>query len=168
MKHSIRSLVLLSVVFFACEDASIPPRYPPSITSFSASPETILEGETVQFTMHVATDIVLARGIVDYRDGTKRDTLGLSGTSDSGHTSHVYSVAGTYDPILAVEDIAGQVTADTIRVYVRANQVPWIVGLLTGAEGTVSRVSKRVLATDPEGDAFTISVSRTGCQTTSP
>ena len=159
MKQSIRSLVLLSVVYFACEDASIPPRYPPSITSFNATPEVILEGEAVQFTMRVATDIELARGIVDYRDGTRRDTLGLSGISDSGHTSHVYFVAGFYYPTFTVEDIAGQVTVDTTRVYVRANEPPMIIGMLTGAEGMVSRFPKRVLATDPEGDSISISIS---------
>ena len=163
MQTPIRSLALGSImligVFPGCEDASIPPRYPPSITSFYAIPETILEDEAVQFTMHVATDIELAHGIVDYRDGTRRDTLMLSGTSDSGHTTHVYAVPGTYEPTFAVEDIAGQVTVDTTRVYVRANQLPQITSRLTGVEGAVSRVPKGVLAADPEGDSFTIAVS---------
>ena len=163
MKTSICSLALSSIlfsgVFLGCEDASIPPRLPPSVTSFTATPGVILEGESVQFTMYAAADIGLAAGIVNYGDGTKRDTLNLSGSSDSGRTSHVYLLPGMFEPTFTVEDGARQVTVETTKVFVRANEPPWITSLLTGAEGTVSRVPKRVLAADPEGDSITITVA---------
>ena len=163
MHTSIRFLALSSSlligVFPGCEDAIIPSRIAPSVTLFTANPGTILEGEAVQFVLHAATEIGLVHGIVDYRDGTKRDTVSLSGISDSGHTSHVFLVPGTYAPTLTVEDASGQVTIDSTIVHVRPDQLPQVVSRLTGAEGAISRIARKVLANDPEGDSLSILVS---------
>lgn len=163
MHTSIRSLALSLVPIIGylsgCDDASIPSRIPPSVTFFSASPTTIREGDAVQFNMHAAADIGLARAVVDYGDGTKKDTLDLSGVSDSGHTSHVFLVAGTYDVTIAVEDGSGQVSVGSAKVTVNIDQLPQISNHLTGAEGIITWLPKRSLAYDPEGDSFTIAVS---------
>jgi hypothetical protein len=163
MKNPIRWLALGSILsgglFLGCEDLGIPPPILPSIVSFRASPKSILEGDTVLFRMRATADNGLARGIIDYRDGTKRDTVKLSGNRDSAQTSHTYLVPGIFKPALTLEDAAGEKAVAFDSVFVRANQLPQVVNLLTGTEGKVSRASRRALASDPEGDSLTISVS---------
>jgi hypothetical protein len=152
-------LLLLSIVSVGCEDFGVIPPVLPSVVSFTASPTNILEGQSVQFRLLAAADNGLARGIIDYRDGTKSDTVILSGNSDSAQTSHPYLVPGIYKPTLTLEDASGQKAVASDSVYVRSNQLPQIISGLAGTEGAVSRAAKRILASDPEGDPLTISVS---------
>jgi hypothetical protein len=152
-------LFLLSFVAPACEDFGVTPPVLPSVVAFTASPTNILEGQSVQFRLFAAADNGLVRGIIDYRDGTKSDTVVLSGDIDSAQTSHAYLVPGIYKPTLTLEDAFGQKAMASDSVFVRANQPPQIISGLAGTEGTVSRVAKKILASDPEGDSLTISVS---------
>jgi hypothetical protein len=151
--------ILLGVVSPGCEDTGVVPPVLPTVTSFTASPRNILEGDTVRFIVRAEADIGLLRGIIDFRDGTKRDTVNLTGIKDSARTSHAYGVPGNYRPTLTLEDASGEKAIASDSVYVRSNLLPQIISRLTGTEGTVSRASKKVLATDTEGDSFTISVS---------
>jgi hypothetical protein len=153
------SPILLSVVLLGCEDLGVPPPILPSIVSFAASPKSVLEGGTVLFTLRAAADIGLARGIIDYHDGTKRDTATLSGNRDSAQASHAYLIPGIFRPTLTLEDVSGHKAIASDSVYVGSNQLPRIIYRLTGSEGTVSRAAKRGLASDSEGDSLTISVS---------
>jgi hypothetical protein len=150
---------LLSIAFVGCEDFGVIPPVLPSVMSFRASPTNILEGQSVQFKLRAAAENGLARGILDYRDGTKSDTVVLSGKNDSAQTSHAYLVPGIYRPSLTLEDAFGEKAVATDSVVVRTNQPPQIIGGLSGIEGTVSHVAKRSLVSDPEGDPLTISVS---------
>ena len=151
--------ILLSIVSSGCEDAGVPPPVLPSVISFAASPRVVLEGKTVQFTVRAAADNGLVCGIIDYGDGTRRDTVSLSGKRDSAQTSHAYLVPGTYQPTLTLEDASGEKAMASDEVFVRTNQLPQIIHQLAGIEGTVSCTAKRNLASDPEGDSLTISVS---------
>lgn len=163
MKNPICSLVLssilLSIVSLGCEDLGVPPHILPSVISFSAAPKNIFEGKVVEFKVRAAAELGLARGIIDFRDGTKSDTVNLSGSRDSAQTLHAYLVPGIFKPTLMIEDVSGRRAMASDSVYVRANQLPQIISRLTGTEGSVSRAPKKVLASDPEGDSLTISVS---------
>jgi hypothetical protein len=163
MKTPIRFLVLASILssclFPGCQDFGLTPPILPTVVSFKASPRNILEGDTVVFRLRAAAENGLARGIVDYRDGTKRDTVNLSGLRDSAQTTHPYQSPGIFHPALTLEDLAGEKSTATDSVFVRANQLPRITNSLIGTEGSVSRVPKNALAFDPEGDSLTISVS---------
>ena len=157
--HLVLCSILLSIVFSGCEDLGVPPHILPSVTSFSASPRNISEGQAVTFKMRASAELGLARGIIDFRDGTSTDTVSLSGTRDSAQTSHVYLTPGIFKPTLLLEDASGQKAITSDSVYVRINQVPQIISILTGTEGSLSRASRRGLAYDPEGDSLIISVS---------
>ena len=163
MKNSICSLalgsILLSIVSPGCEDLGVPPHILPSVISFSAGPRNISQGQSVQFKVRAAAELGLARGIIDFRDGTKQETVNLSGTSDSAQTSHIYLVPGIFKPTLTIEDVPGRRAMTSDSVYVRVNQLPQIIGHLAGTEGSVSRAPKKVLVYDTEGDSLTISVS---------
>ena len=151
--------ILLSISSVGCEDTGVTPPVLPSVVSFTASPTKILEGQSVQFRLLAAADNGLARGIIDYRDGTKTDTVILSGNIDSAQTSHPYLVPGIYKPTLTLEDAFGEKAVASDSVFVGSNQLPQIINSLGGTEGAVSRVLTRILASDPEGDPLTISVS---------
>ncbi len=138
--------LLFSIVSAGCEDSGVIPPILPQVLSFTASPRTILEGETVHFRVLAAADVGLARGIVDYRDGQKRDTVLLSGSRDSAETSHIYLVPGSYAPELTLEDVSGEKAVASGSVLVRTNQPPQIINSIGGTEGTVSRIAKRALA----------------------
>ncbi len=163
MQNPISRLVLTSILLTVaspgCEDSGVVPPVLPTVTSFSASPRNILEGDTVRFIVRAAADNGLLRGMIDYRDGTRIDTASLSGLRDSARTSHAYRVPGIYKPTLTLEDASGERAIASDSVYVRSNLLPQIINRLTGFEGSVSRAAKGVLATDPEGDSFAISVS---------
>ena len=163
MKNSIRSLalslILLSIVSPGCDDLGVPPHILPSVVSFSAGPKNISQGQTVQFKVRAAAELGLVRGIIDFRDGTKQETVNLSGTSDSAQTSHTYLVPGIFKPTLTIEDVPGRKAITSDSIYVRVNQLPQIIGHLSGTEGSVSRAPKKTLAYDTEGDSLTISVS---------
>jgi hypothetical protein len=152
-------LILLSIFSVGCEDFGVIPPVLPSVVSFTASPTNILEGQSVQFKLLAAADNGLVRGIINYRDGAKSDTVILSGNSDSAQTSHPYLVPGIYKPTLTLEDASGQKAVASDSVFVRSNQLPQIISELAGTEGVVSRAATRILASDPEGDPLTISVS---------
>jgi hypothetical protein len=127
--------------------------------SFKVTPKSILEGDTVVFRLRAAAENGLARGIIDYRDGTKRDTVMLSGFRDSAQASHSYQVPGIFRPSLTLEDVAGERSMASDSVFVRANQLPQIINSLIGTEGSVSVVPRKALAYDSEGDSLTISVA---------
>ncbi|MCX6135106.1 MAG: PKD domain-containing protein [Ignavibacteriales bacterium] len=151
--------ILLSILSFGCEDSGVAPHLLPSVISFSAGPRNISEGQAVQFSMRAAAELGLARGIIDFRDGTKRDTVNLSGSRDSAQTSHTYLVPGIFKPTLTLEDASGRRAMASDSVYVRVNQLPQIISGLGGTEGLVSRAWKKGLAYDPEQDSMTFSVS---------
>ena len=163
MKNPICSLalssVLLSIISPGCEDLGVPPHILPSVISFSAGPRNVSQGQTVHFKVSAAAERGLARGIIDFRDGTKRDTVNLSGSRDSVQTSHTYLIPGTFKPTLTVEDVSGRRATTSDSVYVWTNHLPRIISLLTGSEGSVSFAPKKVLASDTERDSLTISVS---------
>lgn len=163
MKNPICSLalssILLSIVSPGCEDLGVPPHILPSVISFSAGPRNIFEGQAVHFKVRAAAELGLARGIIDFRDGTKRDTINLSGSQDSAQTSHAYLVPGIFKPTLTLEDVSGRRAMASDSIYVRVNQLPRIISSLSGTESSVSRAPKKILASDPEGDSLMISVS---------
>jgi hypothetical protein len=142
------------------EDTVSPtPEMPLSVTQFTANPRSVLEDGVVTFSFQAKSGKGLARGIVDFRDGSGYDTVGLSGNLDSGVTSHTYRYPGTYKPQLTVEDISGQRALKYDSVYVGPNQLPQIISRLDGFEASVSHVAEKSLATDPEGDPFTVTVA---------
>lgn len=151
--------ILTGVAFLGCEDSGGPVPVVPIVISFKASTGNILEGRSVRFTVQGEADNGLARGIIEYGDGSGRDTLHLEGNRDSAEVSHVFQNPGYYITTLTLEDIAGQraIASDSVLVY--QNRLPQIISGLTGTEATVSRVLKRSLASDPEGDTLKISVA---------
>ena len=153
------SLILLSILSPGCDDLGVPPHILPSVTSFSAGPRNISQGQAVQFKVRASAELGLARGIIDFRDGTKRDTVNLSGTNDSAKTSHTYLVPGIFKPTLTLEDASGRRATASDSVYVRVNQLPQIMNRLSGTEASVSRVPKKVLVYDQEGDSLAVTVS---------
>ena len=151
--------VVLCIISPGCEDLGVPPHLLPSVISFSAGPRSISEGKAVQFKVRAAAELGLARAIIDFRDGTNRVTLSLSGNRDSAETLHTYLVTGIFKPTLTLEDVSGHSSIATESVYVWANQLPNIVSTLAGTEGLVSGVPRYILAFDSERDSLTISVS---------
>lgn len=129
-------LIFSGCLFFGCEDLGVTPPVLPSVVSFTADPNSVLEGDTIIFSFRAASQKGLARGIIDYLDGTKRDSVALSGTRDSAHASHVYLQPGWYKPTLTLEDVAGERSGAADTVYVRANSLPVITtSQLWGIEG---------------------------------
>ena len=153
------SLLLLSIVSPGCEDSGVPPHILPSVVSFSAGPRNISQGQAVQFKVNAAAESGLVRAIIDFRDGTKDDTLSLSGSRDSAQISHAYLTTGIFRPALTLEDASGRQATAHDSVYVRTNFLPQIIGYLAGTEGLVSRAPRGMLAIDAERDSLTISVS---------
>lgn len=151
--------ILSGVAFPGCEDSGGPVPVLPIVISFRASTGNVLEGRSVRFTVQAAADNGLARGILEYGDGSGRDTLHLEGNRDSAAITHVFQNPGYFITTLILEDIAGQraIASDSVLVY--QNRPPGIISGLTGTEGTISRVLKRSLASDPEGDSLKISVA---------
>jgi hypothetical protein len=163
MKKTVRSLALslalLSLVASGCEDLGVPPHILPTVITFRAGPRDIVQGQSVQFKVQAAAELGLVRAIIDFRDGTKSDTMVLSGSRDSSQTTHTYLIPGIFRPSLTIEDASGQRAITSDSVYVRDNKKPQISSLLMGTEGLVSSASKDVLVRDFEGDPLTISIS---------
>ena len=153
------ALILSCALFPGCEDNGVTPTALLYVVSFNSSPKSVLEGDTVVFRLRAAAERGLARGIIDYRDGTKRDTVKLTGVRDSAFTHHAYQAPGIYKSLLTLEDAAGEKAGAYDSLFVGANQLPQITNLLTGTEGSVSRYPRKALAFDPEGDSLTISVA---------
>ncbi len=151
--------VLCGLALLGCEDSGGPVPLLPVVISFRASPGNVLEGRTVQFTVQATADNGLARGIIDFGDGSGTDTLRLAGNRDSAETSHIYQGPGYYIATLTLEDVAGQKSIASDSVLVNQNRPPQIISGLSGTESMVSRVLKRSLAFDPEGDSLRISVA---------
>ncbi len=89
----------------------------------------------------------------------KGSTLRRAGNRDSAETSHVYQSTGYDITTLTLEDAAGQKSIASNSVLVNQNRPPQINGGLSGTGSMVSRVLKRSLAFDSEGDSLTISVA---------
>jgi hypothetical protein len=118
-----------------CEDSGFPLHNLPSVISFSAGPRNVFEEQAVQFKVHAAAELGLARGIIDLRDGTKRDTVNLSGSEDSAQTSHVYLIPGIFKPTYTLEDVSGRRATSSDSVFVRIDQ------LISGSNGLFPRSS---------------------------
>jgi hypothetical protein len=163
MTNPIRWLPPVLLLAFAlplgCSDLGLTPPILPTVVSFKVTPKSILEGDTVVVRLRAAADNGLAWGIIDYLDGTKRDSVRLSGFRDSAQTAHAFLTAGIFRPTLILVDVKGEKSMASDSVFVRANQLPQITNALYGNEGSVSLIPKTALAFDPEGDAFTVSVS---------
>jgi len=163
MKKTIRSLtlslVLLSFASPGCSDLGVPPHILPTVVTFRAGPRDISQGQSVLFRIQAAAELGLVHAIIDFRDGTKSDTMVLSGNRDSSQTTHTYLIPGIFRPSLTIEDASGQQAITSDSVYVRDNKKPQISNLLMGTEGLVSSASKDVLVRDSEGDPLTISIS---------
>ncbi|HTY58791.1 MAG TPA: hypothetical protein VMF59_08225 [Bacteroidota bacterium] len=127
--------------------------------SFKVTPKSILEGDTAVVRLSAAAENGLAWGIIDYQDGTKRDSLRLSGLKDSARTAHAFQMAGIFRPTLTLVDVPGEKSMASDSVFVRVNQLPQIINSLFGTEGSVTFFAPQGLAYDPEGDPFTVSVS---------
>ncbi len=162
MKNPIRwlvpGLILSSALPSGCSDLGLTPPILPAVVSFQVTPKSILEGDTVVVRLRATADHGLALGIIDYRDGAKRDSVRLSGFSDSARAAHIYQVPGIFWATLTIVDAAGEKAMAMDSVFVRANQLPTITNSLTGTEGYVSVIPSKALAYDPEGDPFTVSV----------
>jgi hypothetical protein len=149
---------LLVVCALACRDFGIVPPEPPAIALFSISPASVREGDTLHFFVRASDDIGLERASVDCRDGTTI-VVPLSGHADSVTLAHVYNTGGIFEPHLTVEDVSGAIAEANKRLLVGFDPLPLIPPSLRGLEGEVSRVARKALAYDPEGDSVTIAVT---------
>ena len=159
LRWLVPGLLFVCSLPLGCSDLGLTPPILPTVVSFKVTPKRILEGDTVLVRLRAAAENGLAWGIIDYRDGTKSDSVRLSGFRDSALTLHAYLAPGIFRPTLTLLDVPGEKSMASDSVFVGANQLPQIINALFGTEGSVTLCATRGVAYDPEGDAFTVSVS---------
>ena len=99
---------------------------PPTITSFTANPSTINEGDSTTLECN-ATDNVSLSSIKIYKnqgDSSPAKTCNVSGTSASCSTTVTYSSSGTHTAKCVAADSSGNAKSDTTTIQVNSPQSP--------------------------------------------
>ena len=156
------SIVASTFLFGGCPRVVDPVDMPPAISSFSASPSSIKEGESSMLKFTATDDnglesVVVATG--DTSASRKFDAHGQTSYTDS--LSVPYAIVGTKTPSVTAYDTKGQASAaKTTQVNVGVLADPVVdIDSVDFSEGSRSAIAFSALAHSPEGNPVNVSVA---------